>query len=222
MSERSLLNLTADGFRARAKTRLLAAPSETIFDPRSGQALGRSDWDLNPELAADLAAMELPRAAAVLIPIVARETLTVLLTERTSTMRSHAGQIAFPGGRIDDTDGSAIEAAMREAEEEIGLERRFIEPLGFLDGYRTGTGYAITPVVALVQPGFSLRLAEIEVADAFEVPLAFLMEAANHQKHNREWRGRMRSFWAMPYGERYIWGATAGMLKNLHDRLIRP
>jgi 8-oxo-dGTP pyrophosphatase MutT (NUDIX family) len=215
-------NLTAGEFRLHAVPRLLAAPADTIFDPRSGQAFGRSDWDLNPELAGDLAAMEVPRPAAVLVPIVVRETLTVLLTQRTGTMRSHAGQVAFPGGRVDDEDGSAVEAALREAEEEIGLERRFVEPLGYLDGYRTGTGYSITPVVALVQPGFTLQLAEAEVADVFEVPLAFLMETANHQKHAREWRGRTRSFWAMPYGERYIWGATAGMLKNLHERLTRP
>lgn len=222
MNDRTLSNLTAEEFRAHAKARLLAAPADTIFDPRSGQAFGRSDWDLNPELAGDLAAMEVPRPAAVLVPIVLRETLTVLLTQRTGTMRSHAGQIAFPGGRVDAEDGSAVEAALREAGEEIGLERRFIEPVGFLDGYRTGTGYSITPVVALVQPGFTLQLAEAEVADVFEVPLEFLMEAANHQKHAREWRGRTRSFWAMPYGERFIWGATAGMLKNLHERLTRP
>jgi 8-oxo-dGTP pyrophosphatase MutT (NUDIX family) len=222
VSQRIIVPATASELRTRAKTRLLAAPGETIFDPRSGHALGRSDWDLNPELAGDLAVMEAPRPAAVLVPIVAREALTVLLTERTATLRSHAGQIAFPGGRVDDEDGSAVEAALREAGEEIGLERRFIEPIGYLDGYRTGTGYAITPVVALVQPGFTLQLAEAEVAEAFEVPLAFLMDMANHQKHAREWRGRVRSFWAMPYGERYIWGATAGMLKNLHERLTHP
>ena len=218
----AMASLTAEQFRAHAVPRLLATPTDTIFDPRSGRAFGRGDWDLNPELAGDLAAMETPRPAAVLVPIIAREQLTVLLTQRTGTLRSHAGQVAFPGGRVDDEDGSAVEAALREAEEEIGLDRRFIEPLGYLDGYRTGTGYAITPVVALVKPGFTLRLAEAEVADVFEVPLAFLMETANHQKHAREWRGRTRSFWAMPYGERFIWGATAGMIKNLHERLTRP
>jgi 8-oxo-dGTP pyrophosphatase MutT (NUDIX family) len=222
VSERGRIPEQAADFRAFAKTRLLAAPGETIFDPRSGRAFGRSDWDLNPELAGDLAVMEAPRPAAVLVPIVARETLTVLLTERTVTLRKHAGQISFPGGRIDDGDSSAVEAALRETEEEIGLSRRFIEPVGFLDGYRTGTGYAITPVVALVQPGFTLALADAEVAEVFEVPLVFLMDPANHQTHARAWRGRERSFWAMPYGERYIWGATAGMLKNLYDRLTHP
>jgi 8-oxo-dGTP pyrophosphatase MutT (NUDIX family) len=200
----------------------LTAPGDTIFDPRSGRALGRGDWDLNPELARDLAAMETPRPAAVLVPIIARDELTVLLTQRTETLRKHAGQISFPGGRVDDEDGTPVETALREAEEEIGLDRRFVEPIGFLDGYRTGTGFSITPVVAIVSPAFSLQLAEAEVADAFEVPLAFLMDPTNHQTEAREWRGLMRSFWAMPYGERYIWGATAGMLKNLHERLTAP
>jgi 8-oxo-dGTP pyrophosphatase MutT (NUDIX family) len=145
-----------------------------------------------------------------------------LLTLRTDTLRKHAGQISFPGGRIDDDDGSPTEAALREAEEEIGLDRRFVEPVGFLDGYRTGTGFSITPVVALIAPGFTLQLAEAEVAEVFEVPLAFLFDPDHHQKHAREWRGRTRSFWAMPYGERYIWGATAGMLKNLYERLTHP
>ena len=210
---------TPSRFRAFAETRLLAAPADTLFDPRSGRPLGRSDWDLDPELAADLAVMEAPTPAAVLVPIVLRDTLTVLLTQRTETLSKHAGQISFPGGRTDPSDASPTETALREAEEEIGLDRRHIQPIGFLDGYRTGTGFHITPVVALVTPAFELKLQPGEVADAFEVPLAFLLDEANHQKHSREWRGRMRSYWAMPYGERYIWGATAGMLKNLAGRL---
>jgi 8-oxo-dGTP pyrophosphatase MutT (NUDIX family) len=213
---------TAEQLRATARRNFLASPGDTIFDPRSGRALGRSDWDLNPQLARDLASMETPSPAAVLVPIVARETLTVLLTLRKDTLRTHAGQISFPGGRVDAEDGTPVETALREAEEEIGLERQFVEPIGFLDGYRTGTGFSITPVVAIVTPGYTLRLEEAEVADTFEVPLAFLMDPANHQTQQREWRGLMRSFWAMPYGERYIWGATAGMLKNLHERLIAP
>jgi 8-oxo-dGTP pyrophosphatase MutT (NUDIX family) len=222
MTASAMLPLTADAFRASAHRRLLATPGDTIFDPRSGTALGRSDWDLNPELAGDLAAMETPRPAAVLVPIVMREQLTVLLTQRTDTLRKHAGQISFPGGRVDAEDGTPVETALREAEEEIGLDRQFVEQIGFLDGYRTGTGFSITPVVGLVRPEFTLTLQESEVADAFEVPLAFLMDSANHQTHAREWRGRTRSFWAMPYGERFIWGATAGMLKNLYERLTTP
>jgi 8-oxo-dGTP pyrophosphatase MutT (NUDIX family) len=208
------------GLRALGRERLDAAPSDSIFDPRSGQTWAPSDFDLNPEMVADFAVMEAPRAAAVLIPIVARDELTVLLTLRTATLSTHAGQIAFPGGRVDDGDASPMAAALREAEEEIGLSAAHIEPLGFIDSYRTGTGYRIAPVVALVAPDFTLRLNPAEVTETFEVPLAFLMDAANHQRQSREWRGRQRSFYAMPYGERYIWGATAGMLINLRQRLF--
>ncbi len=210
---------TEADFRARAARGLLPAPTDRVFDPRTGRALGRSDWDLNPQLAADLAAMDPPRPAAVLVPIIMRHELTVLLTQRTDTLSSHAGQIAFPGGRVDATDADAKAAALREAHEEIGLDANFVEPIGYLDGYRTGTGYSITPLVALVRPGFKLALAPGEVADAFEVPLAFLMSAVNHQQQEREWRGRRRAYWAMPFGDRFIWGATAGMLKNMFDRL---
>jgi 8-oxo-dGTP pyrophosphatase MutT (NUDIX family) len=210
---------TPQRIRAHARNRLLAAPADTLFDPRSGHALGRSDWDLDPELAADLAVMEAPVPAAVLVPIVLRETLTVLLTQRTDTLNKHAGQISFPGGRVDPDDTDAVATACREAKEEIGLDRHYVEPIGFLDGYRTGTGYHITPVVALVTPAFELTLQADEVAHTFEVPLSFLMNPANHHKHSREWRGRMRSYWAIPYGDHYIWGATAGMLKNLSGRL---
>lgn len=216
----SLADLTSAQFRALAQERLNHAPSDALFDPRSGKAIGRSDWDLDPTLSGDLAAMETPRPAAVLVPVVMRPVLTVLLTQRTDTLSKHAGQISFPGGRMDPEDRDAVETAMREAEEEIGLDRRFVEPVGFLDGYRTGTGYHVTPVVALVEPGFALTLAADEVAEAFEVPLTFLMEPLNHRRHSREWRGRVRSYWAMPYEDRYIWGATAGMLKNMHARLF--
>lgn len=215
-----LADITAEDFRAMARERLHQEPTDALFDPRSGKAIGRSDWDLDPTLSADLAVMEEPRPAAVLVPIVMRPVLTVLLTQRTETLSKHAGQISFPGGRMDPEDRDAVDTAMREAQEEIGLEGRYIEPVGFLDGYRTGTGYHVTPVVALIDPGFTLQLAADEVAEAFEVPLTFLMEPLNHQRHSREWRGRVRSYWAMPYEERYIWGATAGMLKNLHARMF--
>lgn len=205
--------------RLRAAQRLAPEPSDAIFDPRTGQAWGRGDWDLNPELLADFAAMLPPRPAAVLVPIVAREELTLLLTQRTETLPTHAGQIAFPGGKLEPEDPDAVAAALREAEEEIGLHRRHVETLGFLDGYRTGTGFNVTPVVALVEPDYELRLDPSEVSEAFEVPLRFLMDEANHQKHSRPWKGRDRWYYAMPYGDRYIWGATAGMIKNLHQRL---
>lgn len=181
-----------------------------------------SDFDLNPEAMAEWGATRSPRPAAVLVPVVARNDLTLLFTQRTDHLAAHAGQISFPGGKIDETDAGPIATALREAEEEIGLDRRYVEPLGFLDAYRTGTGFRITPVVALVDPGFTLTLNTDEVADAFEVPLAFLMDASNHETHTRIIAGRERRFHAMPHGERYIWGATAGILKNMHKRLYGP
>lgn len=209
------------GFRARAREGLLTAPSDAIFDPRSGRALGPSDWDLNPEFAGDLAVMAPPRPAAVLVPIVLRETLSVMLTQRAHDMPSHPGQISFPGGKVEECDTTPVDCALREAHEEIGLPGKFVETLGYLDSYRTGTGFQINPVVALVRPGFTVRLDSREVVEAFEVPLAFLMDEANHKKDTRTWRGRERHFYAMPYQDRYIWGATAGMLKNMQQRLFR-
>jgi 8-oxo-dGTP pyrophosphatase MutT (NUDIX family) len=213
---------TEAAFRALARRGLHAAPSEAIFDPRSGRALGPGDWDLDPELRGDLAVMAPPRAAAVLVPILLRPALTVLLTQRSHDVPSHPGQISFPGGKIEMEDTGALACALREAREEIGLGADRIEPLGYLDSYRTGTGFQITPVVAFVRPGFQPVLDPREVLEAFEVPLAFLMDEANHQKASREWRGRQRSFYAMPYQGRYIWGATAGMLRNMHQRLLQP
>jgi len=212
--------LTVDGFRSLAAQRLDREPSEAIFDPRTGQAWGRGDWDLNPELLADFAAMPPARPAAVLFGIVAREELTVLLTQRTGSLPTHAGQISFPGGKVEPEDGGPVAAALRESVEEINLDPKFVEPLGFLDGYRTGTGFTIAPVVAILQPGFELKPDPREVDDVFEVPLSFLMNEANHQKHSRDWRGRQRFYYAMPYGERYIWGATAGIIRNMQQRLF--
>jgi 8-oxo-dGTP pyrophosphatase MutT (NUDIX family) len=212
---------TETGFRALARRGLNAAPSEAIFDPRSGAAVGPSDWDLNPELKADFAVMEPPRPAAVLVPIVLRPELTVLLTQRSPDLRSHAGQISFPGGRVEPEDDGPLACALREAHEEIGLLPAYVEPLGYLDSYRTGTGFQVAPVVGLVRPGFTLALDAREVAEAFEVPLRFLMDPNNHRRDSRDWRGgRRRFFYAMPYEERYIWGATAGMLRNMHQRLF--
>jgi 8-oxo-dGTP pyrophosphatase MutT (NUDIX family) len=170
----------------------------------------------------DLAAIPPPRPAAVLVPIVLRPALTVLLTLRSHDMASHPGQISFPGGKVEATDSSPLDCAMREAREEVGLPATHIEPLGYLDSYRTGSGFQIVPIVALVTPGFPLSPDPREVTEVFEVPLQFLMASANHRKDQREWRGRIRFYYAMPYGERYIWGATAGMLKNMHQRLFVP
>src|ERR671938_295638 len=145
MSERQahLVPFTEPWFRAVAARRLHQAPSDAIFDPRSGKSLGPSDWDLNPELASDLALMDPPRAAAVLVPLVAHAELTVLFTIRTDHLPTHAGQVAFPGGKMEEGDASPVDTALREAEEEIGLSRTRIEPVGFLDSYRTGKGFHI-------------------------------------------------------------------------------
>ena len=157
------------------------------------------------------------RPAAVLVPLVHRQPdITVLLTQRTEDMPSHAGQIAFPGGRVQDGDADAVATALRETEEEVGLGRQFVEIIGTVDHYRTGTGYEITPVVGIVKPGFTTRADPREVADVFEVPLAHFLDEKNHRLDSRVTpQGSRRPFYAMPYGERYIWGATAGMLKNL-------
>ncbi|MBS1130679.1 MAG: hydrolase [Proteobacteria bacterium] len=158
--------------------------------------------------------------AAVLFPIVLREAgHTVLLTQRTAHLRDHAGQISFPGGRVEEEDLSPIHTALRETEEEIGLPRERVEIVGFLPEYRTGTGFRVTPVVALVRPPFDLQPDPFEVAEIFEVPLSFLLDPANHQQHSLHYRGALRNYFAMPYGEYFIWGATAGMIRSLSERL---
>jgi 8-oxo-dGTP pyrophosphatase MutT (NUDIX family) len=162
------------------------------------------------------------KPAAVLIPVVARPEPTILLTQRSSALPSHSGQIAFPGGKIDPQDGTPLAAALREAEEEVGLDRGFVRPLGYLLPFLSRTGYLITPVVGMVQPGFTLTLNPSEVTDAFEVPLAFLMDERNHQRQTRQLNGRDRVVYAMPYGERYIWGITATILRDLWQRLAEP
>ena len=192
------------------------AKANLHVEPTSGW--NGSDDDMN-ERARMIPEGIVPKPAAVLVPIVKRPAgPTVLLTQRHSGLAKHAGQIAFPGGRMDAGE-TAIDAALRETEEEIGLARSFVGPLGFLDGFLTVTQYLVTPVVALVEEGFSLTPQPSEVDDIFEVPLAFLMNAANREKHARDWKGLTRHYYVYPFAERYIWGATAGMIKNLHDRL---
>jgi 8-oxo-dGTP pyrophosphatase MutT (NUDIX family) len=167
----------------------------------------------------DLARVPLTRAA-VLVPIVRRNTgLTVLLTRRTEHLRDHAGQIAFPGGRCEESDQSPIETAMREAAEEVGLVCAQIEVLGQLPEYRTGTGFMITPVVGLVSPPLNLRLDDFEVAEAFETPLDFLLDPANHHRHQIKIGDDWHEYWALPWQGYYIWGATAGMLVSLYRLL---
>lgn len=158
--------------------------------------------------------------AAVLFPIVQRGSgETVLLTQRTAHLRDHAGQISFPGGRVEADDPSPVHTALRETEEEIGLAREHVEILGFLPEYHTGTGFRVTPVVALLTPPFELAPDPFEVAEVFEVPLAFLLDPANHKRHSLHYRGALRHFFAMPYGDYFIWGATAGMIMSLYRAL---
>lgn len=159
--------------------------------------------------------------AAVLVPIVLRESgMTMLLTQRTSHLRDHAGQVSFPGGRCEADDASRVHTALREAREEVGLEPDQVEVLGCLPDYLTGTGFRVTPVVGLVSPPLNLRLDDFEVAEVFEPPLEFLLDVANHQRHKLEYRGALREYWAMPWKDYYIWGATAGMLVSLHRFLF--
>lgn len=158
--------------------------------------------------------------AAVLFPIVCHDHApTVLLTQRTDHLKDHPGQVSFPGGRCEAGDASPADTALREAAEEIGLAAMHIEVAGYLPEYLTSTGFRVTPVVAFVTPPFELRLDAFEVAEVFEVPLSFLMDPANHRQHSLHYRGRLRYYHAMPYGDRFIWGATAGMILSLYRAL---
>ena len=160
------------------------------------------------------------KPAAVLVPVVKRaQGLNVLLTQRSDELPTHAGQIAFPGGKIDAGDTSPLDAALRETFEETGIERRFVEPVGYLDTFETGTGFCIVPVVGVVSDGFKLVPEPGEVTDIFEVPLVFLMDPKNHVHKNVMWKGKMRSFYEMPYKGRYIWGVTAAMLRNMSMKM---
>jgi 8-oxo-dGTP pyrophosphatase MutT (NUDIX family) len=206
-------------FFARARARLRFDIPAGLTDPSLVPASG----DQGTDRMLQILAREQPiRPAAVLVPVVDHPQPTVLLTQRSAHLNDHAGQISFPGGKIDPTDASPLDTALREAEEEIGLSREFIDPIGYLDLYGTSFGFRILPAVARVKPGFKLRINHSEVDDAFEVPLAFLMNPANHQTHSKEFRGMERSYYAMPYEERYIWGATAGILRVLYERIYLP
>lgn len=181
-------------------------------------AVERGDHILNPGWHIDPPDY---RDAAVLIPVIAREPeATVLLTVRTAHLAAHAGQIAFPGGKVEPADGSPAAAAIREAEEEVGLEPGLVDPLGYADPYLTRTGYRIYPVLGRVDPHLNLTLNRNEVDDAFEVPLAFLMTPENHRQGSRELLGRPRTFYEMPFEGRYIWGITAGIIRGLYERIF--
>jgi len=156
----------------------------------------------------------------VLVPLIDHQDgMTVLLTQRTAHLSAHAGQIAFPGGRIEEADADAVVAALRETEEEVGLPREHVAVIGRLDTYVTGTGFEITPIVGIVTPPYPLTIDPFEVAEAFEVPLSYILDARNHNRTERESAGRTRIFFVLPYEGRNIWGATAGMLVNLAEVL---
>jgi len=209
---------TADEFQRRAKRFSLSL--EVVNDLANKDGADRGDHDLNPDWTDPADSEGNLRAAGVLVGIVDREPgATVILTLRAPHLSSHAGQIAFPGGRADEGDASLIETALRETHEEIGVAPESVMPIGLLDPYKTRTGYRIVPVLGLISEDVVLMADEQEVAEVFEVPLAFLMSAGNHQRHSRFWQGRERHFYAMPYGKHYIWGATAGILRIMYERL---
>ena len=186
------------------------------LEPPDGER--RGDFDLNPGAARPVNRPLTP--AAVLVPLIDRpERAMVLLTQRTDHLTDHAGQISFPGGRVEPDDAGPVATALREAEEEIGLEARHVEVIGRLDIYETGTGFSITPIVGVIDPGFSPNPDSFEVADVFEVPLDFVLDRRNHERHSRTFDGVERHFHALPYQNRFIWGATAGMLVDLYEKL---
>jgi len=201
--------------RARKKLTLEVPPALT---DHSITDFVRGDLDRDP-VKWEKAGVTASRPAAVLVPVIDHAEPGVLLTMRTSELPSHPGQIAFPGGKIDAADASPLAAALREADEEIGLDAALIEPIGYLDLYLTFSGFRILPVLARVIPNYELRINASEVADAFEVPLAFVMDEANHKRGSRDWKGITREYYEMPFGERYIWGVTAGILRNLYEKI---
>jgi 8-oxo-dGTP pyrophosphatase MutT (NUDIX family) len=210
--------LSSAEFFERARARLNLDVPEGLAD--ASVTPKRGDHDADPVML-KIAAVRPIRPAAVLVPVVDHAEPTVLLTQRAQHLPNHPGQISFPGGKIEASDQTPLGAALRETEEEIGLDRQAVTPLGYLDLYMTTLGYRIVPVIARVKPGFSLTLNTAEVDATFEVPLAFLMDQANVQRHSRDWQGLTRHYYAITFGERYIWGVTAGILRNLHDRIYR-
>jgi len=208
----SLQPLSAGSFFERARARLKLEVPPALTDPLAQGA--RGDLDLNPAMW-ERAGVSATKPAAVLIPIIDRSEPMVLLTVRTQELASHAGQVAFPGGKIDPLDASPVAAALREAKEEIGLKSTLVEPLGYLDLYLTFSGFRILPTVARVKPSFTLTLNPWEVTETFEVPLAFLMTPANHQRKSREWKGMTREYYAMPFGDHYIWGMIRPLLGEI-------
>jgi len=215
--QQAVTGLTSAEFFARVRDRLTLDVPDGLTNPDVIPL--RGDHDVDPVME-KIASVRPIRPAAVLVAVIERDEPTVLLTQRTAHLKEHSGQVSFPGGKID-ADETPRDAALREAEEEIGLSRSAVEPLGFLDLYMTTLGYRIVPLIARVKPPFKLVLNEAEVEETFEVPLSFLMEPGNLQRHSREWQGVTRSYYAIPFEKRYIWGVTAGILRNLHERIYR-
>lgn len=206
---------SAAAFERRARARLALVPPGDPF--AAGAASLAGDHRLSGY---DPATTKAPRAAAVLIGVIDRAgSATLLMTLRAGHLRDHSGQIALPGGKIDAADASPAAAALREAQEEVGLDPGRVTPIGYLDPYLTGTGFLIVPTVAMVTLPIDLTPNPAEVDDVFEVPLAFLMDQANHGRGSRALNGRVHSFYVMAYGERRIWGVTAGVIRTLYDRL---
>jgi 8-oxo-dGTP pyrophosphatase MutT (NUDIX family) len=208
----------AGDFFDRARERLSLDVPAALTD-LSAPAV-RGDLDLDPQ-AWKTAGVAAVRPAAVLVAVVDRPVPVVILTERTAGLAIHAGQIAFPGGKIDPGDPNPVGAALREAEEEIGLAQSLIEPIGYLDLYLTFSGFRILPTLARIAPGYTLTLNRSEVAQAFEVPLEFVLQPDNYQRRSRDWKGIIRHYYAIPYQDHYIWGVTAGILRNLYERVGR-
>lgn len=209
-------DITSSEFFRRAHERLTFDVPPGLTDA----AVLAPTGDFGTDAMLEIIAKERPvRPAAVLVPIVERDVPTVLLTKRADHLNEHAGQISFPGGKIDPTDATPMDAALREADEEIGLKHSFVEPIGYLDVYATGFGFRILPTLARVRPGFDLTINANEVDNVFEVPLAFLMDPVNHKLGSKEFRGMQRSFYEMPFEQHYIWGATAGMLRAMYERI---
>ncbi len=205
-------------FFDRVRRRLSLDVPQALLDPSAPSE--RGDLDLNPDTWAK-AGVAAVRPATVLIPVVDRAAPTVILTTRADHLPNHAGQVAFPGGKIDPGDATPAAAAQREAFEEIGLSPALVEPLGYLDLYLTFSGFRILPTVARVAPDSVLTPNRSEVDDIFEVPLAFLMTPENHRLRSRDWKGLLRHYYEMPYQDRYIWGVTAGIVRNLYERIYR-
>ncbi len=208
---------TAQAFAKLARIQLAPHPPTLV----TGAFQSPSDFDLNPDALGEARGRVAGRPAAVLVPVIARDQPTLLFTQRPVHLAEHSGQISFPGGKVDARDASLEATALREAHEEIGLIKENVEILGFLDGYQTATGFLIAPVVALISSSFTPRPNTEEVAEVFEAPLSFFMNPENHQVESKEYKKKTRKFYAMPFENRYIWGATAGILRNLYTRLNR-